>query len=305
MGEPHRMGTLIESTHHLSGEPHERVCALVLRVLKRAEVPVLVGGAFAFTHYTGIVRDTKDLDLFVREADVGRALGALAQEGFETSLPFPHWLAKAQLGGVWFDIIFASGNGLNRVGDDWFQYARDASLYGELVRIMPAEEMLCSKAFVVERERYDGAEVAHLISTQGQSLDWERIIRRFGEHVPVLFSHLVLFLYVYSDGAERIPPGLFEDVQARTMAALQEQPDPPVCRGTLLSRAVSPRHRDARLCRRAPHAGDDVRVGFEGVDRRDRRAVQRDAQRVDANVSARGWGSFRLPGRGESRGRAR
>ena len=30
------------------------------------EVPFLVGGAYAFAHYTGIVRHTKDLDLFVR-----------------------------------------------------------------------------------------------------------------------------------------------------------------------------------------------------------------------------------------------
>jgi hypothetical protein len=231
------MGTLIESTHHLSGEPHERVCALVLRILKRANVPVLVGGAFAFTHYTGIVRDTKDLDRCVREADVGRALGALAQEGFQTSLPFPHWLAKAQLDTAAFDIIFASGNGLNRVDDDWFQYARDASLYGELVRIMPPEEMLCSKSFVMERKRFDGAEVAHLISTQGLTLDWARIIQRFDEHVPVLFSHLVLFLYVYSDGAERIPPDLFEQVRTRTKAVLSDVPEQPLCRGTLLSRA--------------------------------------------------------------------
>ena len=35
------------------------------------------------------------------------------------------------------DIIFASGNGLGRVDDDWFRYAPDASLYGEPIRVVP------------------------------------------------------------------------------------------------------------------------------------------------------------------------
>jgi hypothetical protein len=230
------MSTTIESTHHLSGEPHERTCAVALRALDRAHVPVLVGGAFAFTHYTGIVRDTKDLDLFVRKAELPQVLEALAAEGFTTSVPFPHWLAKAQLDSLAIDIIFASGNGLGRVNDDWFQYARDATLYGELVRVTPAEEMLCSKLFVMERERYDGADVAHLLASQGLTLDWPRVIGRLGEHVPLLYSHLVLFLYIYSDGADRLPAGLLEDVQARTQRALADRPSTLVCRGSLLSR---------------------------------------------------------------------
>jgi len=231
------MTKTIESTHHLSGEPHEWLCTVALRALERAGVPVLVGGAFAFTHYTGMARDTKDLDLFLRREDVHAALAALGDEAFATSVPFPHWLAKAQLEALSIDIIFASGNGLGRVDDDWFQYASDANLYGERVKIVPPEELLCSKAFVMERERYDGADVAHLLRAQAMTLDWERILRRVNSHVPVLLSHVILFLYIYSDGSDRIPPGLLEDLQRRSAAALAETPDEPQCRGALLSRA--------------------------------------------------------------------
>jgi hypothetical protein len=226
----------IESTHHLTGEPHERVCSLALRTLERAQIPVLIGGAFAFTHYTGIVRDTKDLDIFLREQDLGAALDALAAEGFATTAPFPHWLAKAQRDEVSLDIIFASGNGLGRVNDDWFRYARDGSLYGERIRIVPPEEVLCSKAFVMERERYDGGDVAHLISAQGLTLDWPRIIRRFGVHVPVLYSHVLLFAYIYSDGLGRIPSDLLEELRRRSMAVLHDRGPELVCSGPLLSR---------------------------------------------------------------------
>lgn len=47
-----------------------------IRILNQADVPFLVGGAYALAKYTGVVRHTKDLDVFVRAADVGRTLSA-------------------------------------------------------------------------------------------------------------------------------------------------------------------------------------------------------------------------------------
>jgi hypothetical protein len=264
------MTTTIESTHHLSGEPHQRTCALAIRALSRAQAPVLIGGAFAFTHYTGIVRDTKDLDLFVQETDLPQVRAALEAEGFTTSIPFPHWLAKAQLDSLSIDIIFASGNGLGRVDADWFQYARDATLYGEPVRVAPPEEMLCSKAFVMERERYDGADVAHLLGAQGLTLDWPRIIQRLGPHMPILFSHVVLFHYIYSDGADRLPPGLMDSLYERTRRLLADCPPDLVCRGTLLSRqqylpdTTMRGYADARLLVGAM-TEDEVRIWTDAI----------------------------------------
>ena len=85
----------------------------VLDVLREARIDVLVGGAFAHEHFTGISRDTKDLDLFVREGDVEAALTHLGAAGYRTEIKFSHWLAKVyDTEGVKFvDIIFNSGNG--------------------------------------------------------------------------------------------------------------------------------------------------------------------------------------------------
>src|SRR5205085_6298850 len=66
-----------------------------METLRDARVPFLVGGAYTFAVYTGLARHTKDLDLFVRRADVERALGALAGAGYRTELAFTHWLGKA------------------------------------------------------------------------------------------------------------------------------------------------------------------------------------------------------------------
>ena len=51
----------------------------VMQGLQSTDVPFLVGGAYAFASYTGITRDTKDLDIFVRPKDHERALAILAK----------------------------------------------------------------------------------------------------------------------------------------------------------------------------------------------------------------------------------
>src|SRR5688572_19871419 len=79
-----------------------------LWALAESGVPFLVGGAFSLRHYTPVERDTKDLDVFLRKQDVPKALQSLAERGFRTELPFPHWLAKAIHEDHFVDLIFNS-----------------------------------------------------------------------------------------------------------------------------------------------------------------------------------------------------
>ncbi len=129
--------------------------------LKDAGVDFLVGGAYAFERYTGIARHTKDFDIFVRRADCERALSVLSGAGCRTELTFPHWLGKAYCGDAFVDVIFSSGNGVAEVDDVWFANAVDDESLGIPVKLCPPEEMIWSKSFVMERERFDGADVAH------------------------------------------------------------------------------------------------------------------------------------------------
>jgi hypothetical protein len=176
-----------------------------MAVLEQAGISFLVGGAYAFARYTGIVRDTKDFDLFILPRDFDAALAALAAAGFPVERNFPHWLGKARgADGSFVDLIFGSGNGLTAVDEDWFRHARRGEVLGVQVRLCPPEEMLWSKAFIMERERYDGADVAHLLHCCAEELDWQRLLARFGEHWRVLLSHLVLFDYIYP--ARPAPP---------------------------------------------------------------------------------------------------
>jgi hypothetical protein len=235
-----------------------------LATLTAAQVPFLVGGAYALQIHTGIVRHTKDIDLFVLPADCPRVLDTLAAAGYRTELMFPHWLAKAFHADAFIDVIFSSGNALCPVDAEWFAHARPSTLFGLPVRVAPAEEMIWQKAFIMERHRYDGADVQHLIRGCGAALDWPRLLRRFGRHWRVLFSHLVLFGFVYPGEQAAIPAWVLRGLSRRLEADRANPPPENLCQGTLLSQLQYAidieqwRYRDARLAPQGRMTQDEI-----------------------------------------------
>ncbi len=210
----------------------------MLTALNDAGVSYLVGGAYAFERYTGIERHTKDLDIFVRPDGYEHAATALQTAGCKLERTYPHWLGKAYCGDDFIDIIYRSDNGLAEVDDAWFAYAVEESVLGVPSRLIPAEEMIWTKAMIMERERYDGADVIHLLRARAEDLDWSRLLRRFGDHWRVLLSHMILFGYVYPAERGRIPESVLADLIDRLVAETHaDSPAERLCRGTLLSRA--------------------------------------------------------------------
>jgi hypothetical protein len=209
-----------------------------LRLLVDADVPFLVGGAFAHACFTGIRRATKDLDLFIRRADYDRVAALMQAEGWTAELAYPHWLAKVYAGEDFIDLIFNSGNGLTPVDERWFRDNARADVLGVPVSIANIEDSMLSKAFIMERERYDGADIAHLLQANAEQLDWPGLLERFGTHWRVLLAHLTLFGFIYPGERHRIPSSVLEQLMARLADESRHAPteDPHVCAGTLLSR---------------------------------------------------------------------
>jgi len=206
-----------------------------LKKLLDTGIPFLVGGAFAFSHYAHVPRETKDIDIFVKPEDLARVLDTFEKLGYETCTPFPHWLGKIHRGEHFMDVIFGSGNGVARVDDLWFDHAPRVNVLGHIVRLSPVEEMIWSKAFILERERYDGADVAHLLRETGPSLDWPRLLMRFGDHWRVLLSHVILFGFIYPDKRQNVPAWVMEELIRRLTVSRPNLLND-VCYGTLLSR---------------------------------------------------------------------
>jgi predicted nucleotidyltransferase len=209
-----------------------------LQALVDAGIPFLVGGAFAHACFTGIRRSTKDLDLFILRQDYERIAALMEREGWRAEMTYPHWLAKIYAGEDFIDLIFNSGNGLTPVDARWFENNAQAQVLGVPVRIANIEEGLMSKAFIMERERYDGADVAHLIQANAERLDWQRLLDRFGVHWRVLLAHLSLFGFIYPGERHRIPQWVMDSLLLRLAEENREPPavDAHICAGTLLSR---------------------------------------------------------------------
>ena len=209
-----------------------------LRLFGEAGIPFLVGGAFAHACFTGIRRPTKDLDLFIQREDVERIEALALAQGWRTEMAYPHWLAKVYAGDDFIDLIFNSGNGLTPVDERWFRDNAETEVLGVQVRIANIEDGLLSKAFIMERERYDGGDIAHLLQANAERLDWPGLLERFGAHWRVLLAHLTLFGYIYPGERHRVPAWVMERLLARLAVESRQPPDedPHVCAGTLLSR---------------------------------------------------------------------
>jgi hypothetical protein len=213
-----------------------------MQAFDEAKLPFLVGGAYAYARYTGIERHTKDFDVFVRPEDFDRALEVFARKGWRTDRTFAHWLGKGYHGEDFVDVIFSSGNAVARVDDLWFEHAVEEEVLGYATRLIPAEEMIWSKSFIMERERFDGGDVSHVFHARARELDWERLLRRFEPNGGwrVLLAHLVLFGYIYPGDAALIPNQVIATLNGR----LWRETETPagdaksrLCRGTILSRS--------------------------------------------------------------------
>ena len=210
---------------------------LAISSLRNAEIPFVVAGAYALHLYTGIYRDTKDLDIFLKREHVDQALSSLGEAGFRTEISDPVWIAKAHASDDYFaDLIYSSGNGVAVVDDLWIERANPGVIHGAPILVAPPEEIIWSKAFVCERERFDGADINHLILARGKQMDWKHLLWRFGEHWEVLHAHLVFYRFSYPGQRDHVPQWVWEELNDRSRALENRPEQKKYCRGMLIAK---------------------------------------------------------------------
>lgn len=208
-----------------------------LEALNAADLPYVVAGAYAIYEHTGIYRKTKDLDLFFEPSCVVAAARALRAAGFVTRLEDTHWLAKATMGECFIDLIYGMGNGVALIDNEWMDHSHAGILAACPVRIAPAEELIWHRLFISERHRHDMSDIVHLILCCGDTLDWERLVTRVGEHWPLLLSQILMFAYVYPGYRTNVPSWVPEQLLERARAQIGvNDDDQDLTRGTLISR---------------------------------------------------------------------
>jgi hypothetical protein len=207
-----------------------------LGLLNESGVPFLLSGTYALSCFTGIIRATKDLDVFCRPSDAPRILAFFKSRGYEIEIEDERWIGKVWQGDNFFDVIFNISSASIPITDDWFREVYEAEVYGTTVRVTPPTQFILSKLFLQTRYRYDGADVAHTILRKHDHIDWHWLLSSLELYWEVLLINVLNFRFIYPTERDLIPRWLFDELIERVRAQAELPPGGVrICRGRLLS----------------------------------------------------------------------
>jgi hypothetical protein len=191
----------------------------VIREARDAGIPFAFGGAFATAVYTGDLRNTKDFDFYVlpehREAMIGAISRAALEDHFDR-LPYDRsWIYRASQGDTIVDAIWAMANQRTAVDSRWLTRGPEVNLRGERLPVIPIEELIWSKLYVLQRERSDWGDVLRLIDARAESVDWDHLLSQLAEDTPLLTATLAVFAWLAPDRARDIPDRVWDRIGLR------------------------------------------------------------------------------------------
>jgi hypothetical protein len=221
----------------------EEFYSRVIELLLERKMPFMIGGTYAFSAYTGIERPTKDIDIKCAFEDYPTILKTFSDAGFKTEISEEQWIAKVYESDHSFftDVIFAEKNGLAKIDQGWIKHARPGTVLGHTVKLEPIEDMISSKAFIQQKERFDGADVINLIYKYSDTIDWKFLSEKIEPHWEILFAHLVNFVFVYPSEKKALPKWLLSDYLKRAQKEFFEPcANRKLTRGLLISSQYEP-----------------------------------------------------------------
>ena len=172
-----------------------------MQVLNGAGIDLVIGGGIAIMAY-GRVRDTKDIDLYIRDQDEEKALAALGAAGFDVDpMPDVNWLSKAYKGGITVDFILENVGGLH-TSQEMLDRGRRACINGYLFKVMAPEDLIIRKIMAMRSERNDWFDCISVLSRTYESFDWDYFLRESRVSHDRALSFL---LYVRSDREHVVP----------------------------------------------------------------------------------------------------
>lgn len=191
--------------------------AIYAHVIHEAQAQGLrfaLGGAFASATYTGHWRNTKDLDFYVlpedREAMI-RVVTHCGLNDYFDELEYDRgWIYRAHQGEIIVDVIWAMANRRSQVDEQWLSRGPEISVRGEKLRIVPVEEMIWGKIYIVHRDRCDWPDLLNMIYAAGPTLDWQHLLDRLGEDAVLLTGVLSVFTWLCPGRSQKLPAWLWE-----------------------------------------------------------------------------------------------
>jgi hypothetical protein len=199
----------------------------VIAAAQHRELQFAIGGGGAMAFYTGRIRDSKDIDLYVAEQDRGALIQVLEDAGlkdhYDCSPYDRRWIFRGCKDDVIVDVIWAMANQRTRVDKSWVLRGPQGDVQGYRVRVIPPEELIWSKLYVLQRDRCDWPDILNILYAVARQLDWEHLFERLGPDLPLLKALLSVFAWIAPGRAADVP----DWVWARMGLAAGSQPESP------------------------------------------------------------------------------
>ncbi|MDQ4075570.1 MAG: nucleotidyltransferase family protein [Chloroflexota bacterium] len=186
----------------------------VLDEAKARQVRFALGGGLAFSAYTRRLRNTKDMDLYVlpeeRDAMIEATRDAGYKDYYEEEPYDREWIYRGYRDDVIVDVIWKMANYRAEVDEAWLTRGPEVEIRDTRLRLLPPEELIWAKLYVVHRDRSDWPDLLNVLYAVGPELDWEHLLSRVGQDVPVLAALMSLFGWLCPTRAREFPEWIWE-----------------------------------------------------------------------------------------------
>jgi hypothetical protein len=188
-----------------------------IRGLRQKRIPFMLGGGFAQAVFTGRLRNTKDVDLYIdpgaRDATVEVLSSAGFEDYFQQQSYVRNWIYRSHQSGVIVDVIWSMANQRAQVDSLWFERAGSVRLRGEKLAVVPVEEFMWCKLYIMQRDHCDWTDLLNVMYTCGRRLDWEHLIWRVGEDLPLLKAMLLVYGWLGAPEAHNLPASVWRRLE--------------------------------------------------------------------------------------------
>ena len=137
---------------------------------------LVVGGVAISYHLDGEPKVDHDIDLFIAEADLEKAMEALESSGFAVTRTHPTWLFKGRRDGATVDVLYVLGRIL-AFEDEMLERSIVVDIDGVDVRLIGREDLAVGQAGAAKPEvPIHWFQAVDLL--RADDVDWPYVVRR-------------------------------------------------------------------------------------------------------------------------------
>ncbi len=199
-----------------------------MEALRAAGIRFLLGGGFALAAFIGRWRDTKDIDFYIKPEDREASIAALTQAGFEDyyqRLPYDRkWIYRSVRSNMIVDIIWSMANQRAQADEAWFERAGRVSIRSQELYVIPPEEFIWCKLYILQRDHCDWTDIFNLLYVHGSRIDWDHLIGRLEEDTALLKAMLTLYGWMCPRAVLKLPTWLWRRLELPPPSATRPCP---------------------------------------------------------------------------------